>query len=55
VTLTALAVFGWIKGRLTSVQPARSALQTMLIGGLAAAGAFLFTRATAPLIERLIS
>jgi hypothetical protein len=27
----------------------------MLIGGLAAAGAFLFTRATAPLIERLIS
>jgi VIT1/CCC1 family predicted Fe2+/Mn2+ transporter len=55
VTLTALAVFGWIKGRLTSVRPARSALQTMLIGGLAAAGAFLFTRATAPLIERLIS
>jgi len=55
VTLTALAIFGWIKGRLTSVRPARSALQTMLIGGMAAAGAFLFTRATAPLIERLIS
>jgi len=55
VTLTALAVFGWIKGRLTSVRPTRSALQTMLIGGLAAAGAFLFTRATAPFIERLIS
>jgi len=55
VTLTALAIFGWIKGRLTSVRPARSALQTMLIGGIAAAGAFLFTRATAPLIERLIS
>ncbi|PYN13323.1 MAG: iron transporter, partial [Candidatus Rokuibacteriota bacterium] len=45
VTLTALAIFGWIKGRLTSVRPARSALQTMLIGGMAAAGAFLFTRA----------
>ena len=55
VTLTALAIFGWIKGRLTSVRPARSALQTMLIGGMAAAGAILFTRATAPLIERLIS
>jgi VIT1/CCC1 family predicted Fe2+/Mn2+ transporter len=40
VTLTALLVFGLIKGRFTGVPPARSALQTTLIGGLAAAAAF---------------
>ena len=45
VTGTALAVFGWIKGRFTGAWPPRSALQTVLIGGLAAAAAFLIARA----------
>ena len=44
LTGTALAVFGWIKGRFTGAWPPRSALQTVLIGGLAAAAAFLIAR-----------
>jgi len=41
VTLLALGVFGYIKGRFTGTRPLRSALQTMLIGGVAAGAAFL--------------
>jgi VIT1/CCC1 family predicted Fe2+/Mn2+ transporter len=44
VTLTALAVFGWVKGNFAGATPLRSALQTMLIGGLAAGAAFLIAR-----------
>jgi VIT1/CCC1 family predicted Fe2+/Mn2+ transporter len=44
VTLTALLVFGYIKGRYTGTRPLRSAWQTALIGGLAAAAAFLIAR-----------
>ncbi len=44
VTLLALAVFGYIKGRFTGSRPGRSALQTMLIGGLAAAAAFAIAK-----------
>ena len=44
VTIVALAVFGYIKGRFTGTQPARSAFQTTLIGGLAAAAAFVIAR-----------
>ncbi len=44
VTIVALAVFGYIKGRFTGTRPARSALQTTLIGGLAAAAAFIIAR-----------
>jgi VIT1/CCC1 family predicted Fe2+/Mn2+ transporter len=44
VTAVALAVFGYIKGRFTGTRPARSALHTTLIGGLAAAAAFLIAR-----------
>ena len=33
VTLIALLVFGYVKGRFTGTRPARSALQTTLIGG----------------------
>jgi vacuolar iron transporter family protein len=44
VTLTALTVFGYIKGRFTGVLPVRSALQTVLIGGMAAGVAFLIAR-----------
>ena len=43
-TLLALLVFGYIKGRFTGARPFRSALQTALIGGLAAAAAFLIAR-----------
>ena len=45
VTLLALAVFGWVKGRFTGARPLRSAVQTTLIGGLAAAAAFLIAQA----------
>jgi VIT1/CCC1 family predicted Fe2+/Mn2+ transporter len=40
-TLLALAVFGFIKGRFTGSSPLRSAVQTLGIGGAAAAAAFL--------------
>src|SRR5712692_3977819 len=45
VTLVALAVFGSVKGYFSGVRPARSAIQTVLIGGLAAGAAFLIARA----------
>jgi len=45
VTPLALLLFGYIKGRLTGISPWRSALQTFLIGGLAATAAFLLARA----------
>ena len=44
VTLLALIVFGYIKGHFTGTRPIRSALQTTLIGGIAAAAAFLIAR-----------
>src|SRR5438309_1607914 len=44
VTLLALLVFGYIKGRFTTPRPARSAWQTAAVGGLAAAAAFLMAR-----------
>jgi VIT1/CCC1 family predicted Fe2+/Mn2+ transporter len=39
-TLAALLVFGYVKGRFTGANPLRSGLQTVLVGGLAAAAAF---------------
>ncbi len=45
VTLAALTTFGFIKGKFTGLAPLRSALQTVLIGGLAATIAFLIARA----------
>lgn len=47
VTLLALLIFGYIKGRFTGAKPLLSGLQTALIGGLAAAAAFLIARAIA--------
>jgi len=44
VTLLALFVFGYVKGHFTGTRPIRSALQTTLIGGIAAAAAFLIAR-----------
>jgi VIT1/CCC1 family predicted Fe2+/Mn2+ transporter len=45
MTLAALFVFGFAKGRFSGAPPLRSALQTSLIGGLAAAAAFAIARA----------
>jgi vacuolar iron transporter family protein len=44
-TLAALFIFGFVKGRFTGTRPTRSALQTALIGSLAAGAAFLIARA----------
>jgi len=44
VTLMALAIFASIKGRFTGTPVLRSALQTSIIGGLAAAAAFGIAR-----------
>jgi len=48
VTAVALFVFGYIKGRLTGARPFRSGIQTVLIGGLAAAAAFGLARMLSP-------
>jgi VIT1/CCC1 family predicted Fe2+/Mn2+ transporter len=45
VTLLALLAFGYIKGLFTTARPWRSAWQTALVGGLAAAGAFVIAKA----------
>ncbi len=45
VTLVALFIFGYVKGTFTGTRPFRSALQTTLIGGIAAAAAFAIARA----------
>jgi VIT1/CCC1 family predicted Fe2+/Mn2+ transporter len=37
ITPVALPIFGYVKGRFTGAGPVRSAIQTALIGGLAAA------------------
>src|SRR5205814_2617129 len=44
VTLAALGVFGFIKGRFTGAPAFKSAVQTVLIGGVAAAAAFLLAK-----------
>jgi VIT1/CCC1 family predicted Fe2+/Mn2+ transporter len=44
VTLAALAVFGYIKGKFTGARALRSAVQTVIIGGVAAAAAFLLAK-----------
>ena len=44
VTAIALFIFGAVKGRMTGVSPIRSAIQTVIIGGVAATVAFLIAR-----------
>jgi VIT1/CCC1 family predicted Fe2+/Mn2+ transporter len=44
VTLAALGVFGFIKGRFTGTSPWKSSSQTMVIGGLAAGAAFVLAK-----------
>jgi len=41
VTLIALFIFGWVKGRFTGLSPLKGALQTTAIGGAAAGAAYL--------------
>lgn len=43
-TLVALLVFGFVKGRFTGMRPVRSALQTALIGSVAAGAAYLIAK-----------
>lgn len=40
VTLVALFIFGYVKGKMTGISPVRGGLQTVVIGGLASAAAF---------------
>ena len=44
VTLTALIIFGYVKGRFTGAHPLKSALQTAAIGSIAASAAFGIAR-----------
>jgi VIT1/CCC1 family predicted Fe2+/Mn2+ transporter len=44
LTLVALLVFGFVKGRFTGTRPVRSALQTAFIGSVAAGAAFAIAR-----------
>ena len=44
VTLAALFIFGFVKGKLTGISPFRGGLQTVTIGGLASAAAFFLAR-----------
>lgn len=44
VTLLALFFFGYVKGRFTTSRPFRSAWQTVIVGGVAAAAAFLIAK-----------
>ena len=43
-TLAALFFFGFFKAKFTGLNPLRSGIQTILVGGLAAAAAFLLAR-----------
>ena len=44
VTLLALFIFGYIKGRFTGSAPLRGAMQTLIIGALAAGAAFFIAK-----------
>ena len=44
VTLIALFLFGYFKGRLTGINPVQGGIRTVLIGGLASAAAFGLAR-----------
>lgn len=44
LTLIALLIFGFVKGRFTGTKPLRSALQTAFIGSVAAGAAFAIAR-----------
>lgn len=48
LTLVALLVFGYIKGKFVGVYPLRTAVQTVLVGGLAGGCAFALARLISP-------
>ncbi|MBS0266343.1 MAG: VIT1/CCC1 transporter family protein [Planctomycetes bacterium] len=45
VTLIALGIFGYVKGKFTTPHPGRSAWQTVIVGTLAATAAFVIAKA----------
>ena len=45
VTLSTLLVFGFVKGRYTGAMPVRSAIQTLVVGSVAAAAAYALAKA----------
>lgn len=45
LTVLALGIFGFVKGRFSGAKPIVSAAQTVVIGGIAASAAFLLARA----------
>jgi VIT1/CCC1 family predicted Fe2+/Mn2+ transporter len=47
VTLTTLLLFGYVKGRFTGANAVRSAIQTLIVGTLAAAAAYSLAKAVA--------
>jgi vacuolar iron transporter family protein len=47
-TLIALLIFGYVKGRFTGTHPFRSAIQTALLGGIAASAAFGLAKLISP-------
>ncbi len=44
VTSVALLIFGAVKGRFTGQAPLRGAIQTLVVGGVAASAAYLIAR-----------
>lgn len=48
VTLVALFIFGYVKGKFTGISPWRGGLQTVVIGGLASAAAYTLARLIKP-------
>jgi VIT1/CCC1 family predicted Fe2+/Mn2+ transporter len=48
LTLIALFIFGFVKGKFTGISPWRGGLQTVVIGGLASAAAYTLARLIKP-------
>jgi predicted membrane protein (TIGR00267 family) len=44
MTMLALLIFGYVKGRFTGSKPIKSAIQTVIIGGMAATVAFVLAK-----------
>lgn len=44
MTFIALLIFGFVKGKFTGTKPYESAIQTLVIGGIAATVAFLLAK-----------
>jgi VIT1/CCC1 family predicted Fe2+/Mn2+ transporter len=44
LTMLALLAFGWLKGTVAGISPVKSALQTLIVGGLAGVAAFALAK-----------